>query len=79
MGRVEKLIEYKKARKKPTGPAKRLYNISEAAYYLRRTVDAVREMIWGGKLPCVKDGRRVLVDIRDMDDYVERNKTSFTF
>ena len=51
----------------------------EAACYLGRTVDGLREMLYGGKLPYVKDGRRVLLDIQDMDRYVEANKTRFEF
>jgi excisionase family DNA binding protein len=79
MSRAEKLTEYKKARRNPKGPEKRLYNVSEAACYLGRTVDALREMIWRGKLPISKDGRRVLVDKKDMDDFIERSKTRFTY
>jgi len=56
---------------------KRLYSIAEASIYLGRTVWAVREMIWGGKLPCIKDGRRILLDIKDMDDWVDKNKMKF--
>jgi excisionase family DNA binding protein len=56
---------------------KRLYSVPEAALYLGRTVCAVREMLWSGKLPCVKDGRRVLLDVRDMDAWIEKNKIQF--
>jgi len=59
--------------------AKRLYGIPEAAIYLGRTPCAVREMLWAGKLPYVKDGRRVHVDIRDMDAWIEKRKTIFTY
>ncbi len=37
---------------------KRLYSIKEAAVYLGRSEWPIREMIWAGKLPYVKDGRR---------------------
>jgi excisionase family DNA binding protein len=79
MTKVERLTKYKAARKNPKGPAKRLYSIPEAAYYLGRTVDALREVIYAGKLPFVKDGRRVLLDVRDLDAYIERNKQQFTY
>lgn len=79
MSRVEKLQEYKAARKTPKGPAKRLYNVPEAACYLGRTVDGLREMLWAGKLPYIKDSRRVLLDVQDMDAYIERNKTRFSY
>jgi excisionase family DNA binding protein len=54
---------------------KRLYSIAEAAVYLGRTARAVREMLWGGKMPYIKDGKRILVDIRDMDIWIDRSKT----
>jgi excisionase family DNA binding protein len=58
---------------------KRLYSVPEAAVYLGRTVWGVREMVWGGKLPCIRDGRRVLLDIRDMNKWIEQNKMTFTY
>jgi excisionase family DNA binding protein len=51
-----------------------LYAIPEAAEYLGRTPWAVREMIWKGKLPAVRDGRRILLDINDLDRWIEANK-----
>ena len=78
MGREERLIRYRQARKYPKGPTKRLYSVPEAACYLGRTVDALREVIWSGRLPYVKDGRRVLIDIKDMDRFIENNKRQFT-
>ncbi len=58
---------------------KRLYNISEAARYLGRTVCAVREMLWAGKIPYIKDGRRIHIDRRDMDDWIENHRTVNNF
>ena len=46
---------------------KRLYSIKEASIYLGRSIWAVREMLWAGKMPYVKDGRRILLDINDMN------------
>jgi len=54
--------------------SKRLYTIDEAAIYLGRTVWSVRELIWGGILPSVKVGRRVHLDINDLDQFIERHK-----
>ena len=54
---------------------KRLFSIQEGAVYLGRTVWAVREMLWAGKIPFVKDGRRILIDIKDMEDWIDQNKT----
>ena len=55
---------------------KRLYSISEAATYLGRTDWSIRELIWQGKLPQVKVGRRVHLDIRDLDSFIEANKVT---
>jgi excisionase family DNA binding protein len=60
-------------------PVKRLYNIKEAGKYLGRSIWAVREMLYAGKLPFVRDGRRILLDINDMDRWIERNKTQVTY
>lgn len=57
---------------------KRLFTIPEAAIYLARTVNALREMIWAGKLPIVRDGKRILLDVRDMDTWIEQSKERFT-
>jgi excisionase family DNA binding protein len=53
---------------------KRLYSIKEGAFYLGRSVWAVREMLWAGKMPYVKDGQRILIDIQDMNEWIDRNK-----
>lgn len=79
MSKAERIEKYKKARKHPKGPMKRLYSVPEAAFYLGRTVDALREMIWAGKLPCVQDGRRKFLDIRDLDEFIDRNKHTYTY
>jgi excisionase family DNA binding protein len=54
---------------------KRLYTVREAARYLGISPWAVRHLIWSGKLPCVRQGRRVLVDIVDMNRFIDENKT----
>lgn len=59
-------------------PTKRLYDIKEASLYIGRSVCALREMIWAGKIPVVKDGRRVLLDVYDMDRWIEQSKFTFT-
>lgn len=67
---------------KPVNPRrreKRLYSIPEAARYLGRSRWALREMIWAGKLPIVRDGRRILLDVGDMDDWIEKNKTRISY
>lgn len=58
---------------------KRLYNLQEGAVYLGRTVGAVREMLWAGKIPYVKDGKRILIDIQDMNEWIDRNKVRYNY
>ncbi len=58
---------------------KRLLTVSEAATYLGRSVPSIRELIWSGSLPYVKVGRRIHLDVFDLDAWIERHKTSHTF
>jgi len=53
---------------------KRLFDLKEAGVYLGRPVFSVRTLIWGGALPVIKDGRKMYLDIQDMDRYIERMK-----
>ncbi len=54
--------------------AKRLYSIAEAAQYLGRSSWSVRHLVWSGQLPQVRAGRRIHIDIEDMDAFIEKNK-----
>ena len=58
-------------------PLKRLYSIKEASVYLGRSVGAVREMVWAAKLPYIKADRRIFLDIYDMDEWINKNKSWF--
>lgn len=53
---------------------KRLFDLKEAAYYLGRPIFSVRTLIWNGALPVVKEGRKMYLDIYDLDKYVDQNK-----
>ncbi len=57
-------------------PAKRLYSVAEAAEYLGRSVWSLRRLIWDGELPSVRAGGRVHVDVRDMDEFIEKHKVT---
>lgn len=59
------------------GLEKRLFSLKDASVYLGRSVWSVREMIWAGKIPYLKTGKRIFLDIRDMERYIEENKTTF--
>lgn len=68
------LTHTSKVSAQPQGVQKRLYTIQEAAIYLGRSVWGVRELIWKGELPSVRVGRRVHLDINDLDAWIEQNK-----
>jgi excisionase family DNA binding protein len=58
-------------------PFKRLFSISQSATYLSKGVFTIREMVWNGTLPIVRDGRKILIDVRDLDTWIETNKTAY--
>jgi excisionase family DNA binding protein len=53
---------------------KRLFSLPEAAIYLGRSTWSVRRLIWSGELPQVRAGGRVHVDVRDLDEFIDKNK-----
>ena len=55
-------------------PRKRLYSLKEAGEYLGRPVWGIRELIWSGKIPVIQDGRKMYLDINDLDAYIDRFK-----
>lgn len=59
--------------------SKRLYTLREAAEYLGRSEWGMRELIWAGKIPIVRQecGRKIFLDIDDLDDFINQNKFSF--
>ncbi len=61
----------------PVGP--RLLPLKEAAERLGLTVWSMRERIWAGDIPVVRfpGGRKMFIDTKDLDRFIERNKTTF--
>jgi hypothetical protein len=59
----------------PSG--KRLYPLKEAAQYLGRSEWGMRELIWARKIPVVREGRKIYLDIHDLEEYVVRNKSLY--
>jgi len=57
---------------------KRLFTLEEAGKYLGRTTWGVREMIYSGKIPCVRVDYRIMLDIRDLDKLIEQSKVHYT-
>jgi hypothetical protein len=56
-------------------PQQRLLSLKDAAPIMGRSVWGMRELIWSGKVPYIQDGKKIYVDIRDLEDYIERHKT----
>ncbi|HTA42319.1 MAG TPA: helix-turn-helix domain-containing protein [Bryobacteraceae bacterium] len=53
--------------------APRLLTVEQAATYLGRSKEAVQHMVAARKLPVVRDGRRVFLDIRQLDEWINQN------
>lgn len=51
-----------------------LFTVKEAAIYLGRSEQAVQHLIFQKELPVVRVGRRVHLDRRDLDAWIENNK-----
>jgi excisionase family DNA binding protein len=56
---------------------KRLFSLKEAAIYLGRSDWSVRDMLWSGKLPYIKDGKKFYIDILDLEEWINRTKQTF--
>jgi excisionase family DNA binding protein len=56
------------------GRQSRLLTTPEAAAYLRVSEWTVRKLVKEDKLPDVSGGRGFLIDIRDLDNYIEQAK-----
>jgi excisionase family DNA binding protein len=71
--------EIQKGQRNVNSTAKRLYTLKEAARYLGRSDWGMRELIWAGKIPVVRDdgGRKIFIDVHDLVAYVERNKAVY--
>ena len=55
----------------------RLLSLKNAARYMGRTVWGMRELYWASKIPMVKDGKKIYFDVRDLDAYIDRFKSTF--
>ena len=62
----------------PRARNRRLFTIEQAAIYLSRSEKGVRGMISSGKIPCVRGDRRIMLDVRDLDEWIDKNKYDLT-
>jgi excisionase family DNA binding protein len=58
------------------GASRRLMTLRAAAALLSVSVPSVRRLIAGSHLPCVRFNRRLLVDTKDLDRFIERSRQS---
>ena len=75
----EPKTESKRPCRTPTLLRKRLFTLKEAAEYLGRSQWSMRELVWSGSIPVVRTegARKIFVDIQDLDDFINRNKTKY--
>ena len=54
---------------------KRLYSIKELVKEIGATEWFWRTQIWNGKLPYIQVGRKMLIDIEDVEAFIQKNKS----
>ncbi|MFY9643850.1 MAG: helix-turn-helix domain-containing protein [Terriglobales bacterium] len=61
---------------KQSSPPRRLLRVGPASEYMSMSAAKLRALVQRGELPVIKDGGRGpwLVDVRDLDLWVERQK-----
>jgi len=52
----------------------RLLSYEAASAYLSLSYWSVRHMVVEGQIPHIKAGKRVLIDVKDLDDWIEQHK-----
>ena len=55
-------------------PKKRLYSIKELTSLIGATDWFWRSQIWDGQLPYVQVGKKMFVDYRDIEEFIQKNK-----
>jgi excisionase family DNA binding protein len=72
-------IEKTTAQIKLGQPGPRLLTIEKAAEFLGLTDWAMRSRIWSGDIPVVRfpGGRKMYIDVRDIERFIERNKMTY--
>lgn len=79
ISKVKQIPQITKAQGISSPVFKRLFTLKEAARYLGRSEWGMRELLWAGKIPVVRqDGaRKIFLDIQDLDDFINRNKSTY--
>jgi excisionase family DNA binding protein len=58
----------------PVAMTKRLLTIEQAGEYLGRSRESMQHLVSSGKLPTVRSDRRVFLDLKDLEGWIETNK-----
>jgi len=58
---------------------KRLFSLKESGAYLGVSYWTARELIHNGTLPFIKIGAKILVDVNDLDTFIDKEKECFTY
>lgn len=53
----------------------RLLTVDQAASYLGRSKTSIQHLVSGNVLPTVRSDKRVFFDIRDLDAWIDQNKS----
>lgn len=56
--------------------SKRLLTVAEAGVFVNLGPWCIRRLIYSGQIPYVKIGRRILLDRKDIEEFIEARKTS---
>lgn len=56
-----------------TVSAKRLFSIKELASEIGGTIWFWRSMIWNGQIPYMQVGKKMFVDTKDIEVFIEKN------
>ena len=70
--RVQEQVAERIAHATPVQPV--LLSVKDAAVYLGRSEQSIQHLIFSRELPVVRVGRRVHLDRRDLDLWIEKNK-----
>jgi excisionase family DNA binding protein len=66
-------VRHRKEPAKPTLP-RRLCSLADATRYLAVSDWTVRQIVWRGDLPDIRRGKRVLLDLHDLEGWIDRDK-----
>ncbi len=72
---IAEAVAAKLAERLPKNTGNRLLSVEAAAVMIGRTKDAVYTLINRGRLAHVKEGRRVHVELAEVEKFIERNRS----